>query len=379
MSKVYQRYLSDYLLEDLKSKILIVTGPRQSGKTTLARHLGLSFDYLNYDERDHHKIFLDKAWDRNKDYIIFDELHKKKDWKLYLKGIYDTEHLNPGIIVTGSSSLDTYKKMGDSLAGRFFEYRLHPLDIKEIVKLKIASPDKALEKLLKFGGFPEPFLKSSPSFYGKWKKSHLDIILKQDLIYMDAVKSLSSVETLVELLRERVGSPISYSSLAEDLNCSPKAVQHRLKILENLYVIFKVSPYHKKISRSLVKAPKYYFYDIAQVKNQALRLENLVACSLLKELNFREDVQGESWKMYYLQNKDKKEIDFLIVKSDKPIAMLEVKQSQDSPVKAFNIFSKHLPPKTKSIQLVSHLKREKTYHNGLQIRKLAQWLSKMDF
>ena len=321
---------------------------------------------------------LEKSWDREKKYIIFDELHKKKNWKLWLKGIYDTEGLPHGILVTGSARLDTYKKMGDSLAGRFFHFRLHPFDIKEITKLKLCSHKEAVTRLLNFGGFPEPFLKSKNSFYGKWKRSQLDIILRQDLITMENIKSLSSIETLVQLLRDRIGSPISYTSLAEDLNCSPKAVKSWLQILENLYVVFKVTPWNKNIARSLIKSPKYYFYDIAQVRDMSLRLENLTACSLLKEIHFREDVKGEDWRLFYLRNKDKKEVDFLIVKEARPVCMAEVKKSQDVPSEGLKIFLKHFK-KIKAVQLVQTLKKEKTFPNGIQIRKASSWLAKMDF
>ncbi|MCY4512638.1 MAG: ATP-binding protein [Bdellovibrionales bacterium] len=376
MKTQLKRYLSSCLLEDLRNKIIIITGPRQCGKTTLSKSLGLSFDYLNYDEREHHKILLEKSWDRKKKYIIFDEIHKKKNWKLWLKGIYDTEGIPPGILVTGSARLNTYKRMGDSLAGRFFHFRLHPFDIKEVIKSKLCSPEEALNRLLEFGGFPEPFLKSKSSFYGKWKKSHLDIILRQDLITLENIHSLSSIETLVQLLRDRVGSPISYKSLAEDINCSPKAVKSWLQILENLYVVFKITPWNKNIARSLNKAPKYYFYDIAQVRSKPLRLENLVACSLLKEIHFREDVNGEDWKLFYLRNKDKKEVDFLVAKDDQPACMVEVKTSQDTLTEGLKLFAGYFE-KIKTVQLVQNLKREKTFPNGMEIRKASSWLSKI--
>ena len=159
MSFIFKRYLSKPLIKDLKSKILIITGPRQTGKTTLSKTLHTSFDYLNYDEQEHHKTILEKSWDRKKNYIIFDEIHKKKYWKKWLKGIYDTEGIPPGIVITGSASLDMHRKNGDSLAGRFFHFRLHPFDIKEAVQMKICSHTSALERLMQFGGFPEPFLK----------------------------------------------------------------------------------------------------------------------------------------------------------------------------------------------------------------------------
>ncbi|MCZ0932401.1 MAG: ATP-binding protein [Oligoflexia bacterium] len=376
MKLLLNRYLSSHLKEDLKHKILIITGPRQCGKTTLSKNLGLSFDYLNYDEREHHKILIEKSWDREKKYIIFDELHKKSGWKLWLKGIYDTEGLPPGLLITGSARLDTYKKMGDSLAGRFFHFRLHPFDIKEVVKLNLCSHKTALTKLLNFSGFPEPFLRSANSFYGKWKKSQLDIILKQDLLTVENIKILSSIETLVQLLRDRVGSPISYSSLAEDLNCSAKTVKSWLIILENLYIIFKVTPWNKNIARSLIKSPKYYFYDIALVRNKSLRLENLVACSFLKEIHFCQDIKGEDMGLFYLRNKDKKEVDFLIVKDNKPQLLCEVKQSEDQPSEALKYFSKSFK-NIKFVQLAQNIKREKTYPNGIQIRLASSWLSKL--
>ena len=379
MKTFVKRYLHPFLVKDLKQKILLIAGPRQAGKTTLAKQLGSSFEYLNYDEQDHHKIFLEKSWDRKKKYIIFDELHKKKHWKLWLKGLYDTEGLPPGMVVTGSARLNTYKKTGDSLAGRFFYFRLHPFDLKEINKLKICSPETALQRISQFGPFPEPFLKAKPSFYGKWKKSHLDIMLRQDVFqWQEGLKSISSLETLVQLLRGRVGSPVSYTSLAEDLQCAPKTIKHWLNILENLYIVFKVTPYHKNLARSLLKAPKYYFYDSAQVLNFPACLENITACALLKELNFREDVYGEQWQLFYLRNKDKKEVDFMIAKNNNPLCMVEVKTSQDHVSEGLSFFANKFK-KAKKIQIVHQLKREKTFPNGIEVRKAHNWLSLLPF
>ena len=267
--------------------------------------------YLNFDNDEHRDIYREKSWDRKSKLLIFDELHKMKNWKRWLKGVYDVEGLNPHIVVTGSARLDTYKKVGDSLAGRYFRYRLHPFDIKELVQLKFKlSKPEIINRLLNVGGFPEPFLNGKQKFYNLWKKTHLDIILKQDLITQEDVKDVKSVEILIDLLKKRVGSPISYSSLAEDLQCSDKTIKRWLGLLENMYVIFKLTPFHKNIARSNLKKPKYYFYDIAQVsKEGGARLENLVACSLLKECQYRQDVEGEDWKLNYLSKKGGIEID----------------------------------------------------------------------
>ena len=276
---VMKRYLEKYVLEDLKNKIVLLTGPRQTGKTTLSKMLVTGFDYFNFDNKEDRLNLLEKSWDRSKDLIIFDELHKLRNWKSWLKGIYDTEGIPPSIIVTGSAKLDAYRKVGDSLAGRFFQFRLHPLDLKEIQNtLKPENLEAELDRLLNTGGFPEPFLNGSSRYYNRWKKSHLDIIIKQDLIDLENVQQITLIETLIQLLKKQVGSPVSYSSLARDLQCSDKTIKRWLTILENMYVIFRVTPFHKNIARSILKTPKFYFYDTGQVVGDpGAKLENLVA------------------------------------------------------------------------------------------------------
>lgn len=188
--------------------------------------LNPSFDSINFDDEKDRSIIKTKSWDRKKDLIIFDEIHKMPRWKQWLKGLYDTEGVQPSIVVTGSARLDTYKKVGDSLAGRYFHYRLHPLDVRELAHLKFKlSPDELIDRLLEVGGFPEPFLEGDKQFYNLWKKTHLDIILKQDLIDLEVIKSIKQIELLIDLLKTKVGSPISYTSLAEDLQVSDKTIK----------------------------------------------------------------------------------------------------------------------------------------------------------
>jgi uncharacterized protein len=373
-----KRYLEEYIKKDLEKKIVLLTGPRQTGKTTLAKMLKDSFDYFNYDNAEHRLSLIEKSWDRSRDLVIFDELHKLKNWKSWLKGIHDTEKIPPSIIVTGSAKLDAYKKVGDSLAGRFFQFRLHPLDLKEIKQI-LNPPDLEVEldKLLNRGGFPEPYLEGDETYYNRWKKSHLDIILKQDLIDLENVHQITSIETLIQMLKKRVGSPVSYSALAGDLQCSDKTIKRWLAILESMYVIFKVPPFHKNISRAILKSPKYYFYDTGQVSGEpGAKLENLVACSLLKEMHFREDCLGEEWNLFYLRNKDGKEIDFLTTNNDQAALMIEVKWSDSERSPSFSFFGKHFS-EARKIQIVKELDREKTYPEGVQIRSARNWLSEI--
>jgi len=371
-----KRYLTENIKADLNKKIILLSGPRQCGKTTLAKMLSNSYDYINYDSIEHRILLKEKSWDRKKEIIILDELHKLKNWKSWLKGVFDTEGIKPKLLVTGSARMDTHKKVGDSLAGRFFQYRLHPLDLKEIKEiLKPRSLENALDTLLLLGGFPEPFLEGSVGFYNKWKKSHLDIILKQDLVDLDNIHQISSIETLIQLLKDRTGSLVSYSSLARDLQYSDKTIKKWLIVLENMYVLFKISPFNKNIARSLLKSPKYYFYDNGQVTgDDGAKLENLVACALLKEINKQSDCCGKQFDLFFLRNKDGYEIDFLITKEGKPHLALEVKLSDDTTSDNFKIFSDVLKGITK-IQIVKNLSREKTYPSGVEIRKASNWLS----
>lgn len=374
-----ERALAPHIKKDLDKKIVFISGPRQVGKTTLTKSLGFSYDYFNYDHPDNRVILKKNSWDRSKELVIFDELHKMNQWKRWLKGIYDTEGIRPRLLVTGSSKLETYKKVGDSLAGRYFQYHLHPFDLKEASSSY--TKEEAFHRLWEYSGFPEPFIEGSQVFYHRWKRSHLDIILRQDLLDIKAIQDIQAIETLLELLKINIGSTVSYSNLARTLEKDAKTVKSWLQLLENLYIIFKVLPYHKKISRSLLKEPKYYFYDCVQAsKDNGTKLENIVACSLLKELHRLEDVLGASHttKLHFLRTKDGRELDFLVVVNTVPYCLIEVKWSDDEPNKNFSYFERYFP-KIKKFQLVKEIKREKTYPNGLEIRNVISWLANIDF
>jgi uncharacterized protein len=371
-----KRYLESHLKNDLPSKIVLLTGPRQCGKTTLAKQLYDSYDYFNYDAAISRLALHEQTWDRQKHLIIFDELHKMKNWKQWLKGIYDTEGIPPEILVTGSARLTTHKKVGDSLAGRYFHFRLHPLDLKEAVLFSNEDTNSLFQQLWNCGGFPEPFLKNNRSYYKRWRKTHADVILREDLINIYTGRDIQAIETLIVLLKERVGSTISYANLARDLERDPNTVKRWLQLLEDLYLIFRVTPYHKNIARSLLKEPKFYFYDHAILEDDGAHLENIVAAALLKELHYLEDTQGVTASLHYLRTKDGKEIDFLVNIDQKPCYLIEVKNTDHHPVAGFKHFDAYFPS-TPKVQLVKTLSREKTYPKGLEIRELIPWLAKI--
>lgn len=372
-----ERTITSFVKNDLPHKIVFITGPRQAGKTTLAKSLTTDYDYFNYDVAEHRHALKKLSWDRKKSLIIFDELHKMIKWKRWLKGIFDTEGIDPPILVTGSAKLNTYRKVGDSMAGRYFQYRLHPLDLKEAKNL--FSQDEIFTRLWNCSGFPEPFLKGDSTYYKRWRRSHTDIILRQDLLDIQSVKDIQAIEDLLILLQENVGSTISYANLARTLEKDAKTIKRWLQLLEDLYIIFKVPPYSKHISRSLLKEPKYYFYDYVPItKNDGLKLENMVATALLKELHYLEDIYGVTGNLYFLRTKDNQEVDFLVEIDNKPRCLIEVKWSDAEPHKNFQFFEQFLPGLPK-IQLVKELKKETTYPNGIEVRSAINWLSNIDF
>lgn len=371
-----QRDLIKPISTDLDQKIILITGPRQSGKTTLSRMLSSDYAYFNYDLVEHRLLLQEKSWDRQKQLIIFDELHKMKAWKAWLKGIFDVEGLPPNLIVTGSAKLSAFRKVGDSLAGRHFAFRLHPITFAEACRYTDLSEDEILRRLMEVSGFPEPFLKGKKAYYNRWKRSHIDLILKEDMLSLTAVRDIQAIETLIEMLRSKVGSPVSTNSLANDLQKSPKTIKAWLELLENLYVIFRLMPYHKNIARSLLKQPKFYFYDNAMVKgDQGIKLENLVATSLLQQVHFKQDVLGEDYSLSYIRNKDGYEIDFLIQKTDQPHHLIEVKWKDEQLSKNFKKFFTENRDVRKT-QLVAGSTREKTFPAGEEIRNVKNFLKK---
>jgi len=373
-----RRYLEEPIKKDLKEKIVLLSGPRQVGKTTLSKQLLVPFVYLSYDASRDRALLKNGEWDKNAALIVFNELHKMKNWRSWIKGVYDTQGIPPAILVTGSARLDLLRKGGDSLAGRFFSFRLHPLTVREIRENSNEEPRIALDRLLVLGGFPEPYLKNDPEEAKRWRRTHIDTIIRGDLIDLGSIRDIKAIEVLVDLLKTRVGSRTSYAALAEDLQVSAHTVKHWLDVLESLCLVFAVRPYHRNVARSLLKDPKYYFYDIGAVEgDRGARLENVVAEALVRELHLLEDTTGRRVALHYLRDKEKNEVDFLAVVDDLPVLMVEVKAGDDSFAKPLFKFKKALPG-VRAVQVVYGLERKKN-RNGIDMVAAHEFLSDLDF
>lgn len=358
-------------------RIAFVVGPRQVGKTTLARVLQRarrSSDlYRNWDDlawrrglsRDPYG-FIDAPRPKSagKPLVVLDEIQKFPRWKRYVKGLWDTRHESLDLLVTGSGRLDIHQRGGDSLLGRYHQYRLHPLSVREVIDSSSPparyDPDRTLaelfrlsgkpsararnafRRLLRWGGFPEPYLRQSETELRRWHAQRRQLLVREDLRDLSRVQLLSHVEELVELLVERTGSILSFNSLREDLQVALDSVRLWVGLLERLYFVHRVRPFAGRVARALRREPKIYLWDWSEIADDGARFENLVANHLLKWCHFTQDWGHPPLDLHFVRDKEKREVDFLITRAKKPWLLVETKLSDLAPSRALHYFGDKL-------------------------------------
>lgn len=371
-----ERLQKKKILCDLEKKMVLLAGPRQAGKTTLSKEIAKEFSssiYLTYDHAKDRKVILDEGWLPSTELIILDEIHKMDQWKNYLKGVYDTKQPHQKILVTGSARLEIFKEVGDSLAGRYFLHRFFPISP---VECEFAHVPYTIDHFLERGSFPEPFLAKEKVDAARWRHQYIDSLLHTDVLEFDNIQNVRAIKMVFELLRYRVGSPVSFTSIAEDVAIAPNTVKKYIQILEALYIIFRVPPYSKNIARSLLKEPKIYFFDTGLVKgDEGILFENFVANCLLKHVHAKVDYMGEDAALRYLRTKEKQEVDFALVNDEKIETLIEVKHRDSSVSPTLRYF--HEKYQIPAIQLVKELKQERVEKN-IAIQKGIRFLKTLD-
>jgi predicted AAA+ superfamily ATPase len=384
--------------------MIFLSGPRQSGKTTLAKIIAASFTnslYFNWDIPEHRSRFLRdyrffegvERKDATTPLIIFDEIHKYRDWKNALKGVYDQFHEDYRFLVTGSGRLDLYQKGGDSLAGRYFPVHLFPLTVAELggrrrpfeefrrtplwISMEGAGEAQTIwERLSELSGFPEPYLSDRKTTWRRWSQTYAHQLVREDIRDLAGIKSVQDLETLYLLLPTKVGSRLSIPSLASDLKASYNSVRNWLDVFERFYLTFGVSTWTGRIARAIQKERKIYLWDYAQIRDPAARFENMVAAELQRAVVLWNDLGYGRFSLHFIRDKNKREVDFLIVDEGAPFLLVEAKLGDTEPAKALRFFQEKL--QIPAVQLTVEGDSYRLFGNGewqILVAPAAAWLS----
>lgn len=398
---LYRRIFDDLIHE---KSMIFMAGPRQAGKTTLAQSLAESYSnnvYLSWDILSHRSRFIENPTffeeierkDESTPLVVLDEIHKYKDWKNYLKGVYDQFHRDYNFLISGSGRLDIYQKGGDSLAGRYYLYHLWPFTIAELGKANVAhdefkkNPLKISLKryaelheiwamLAELSGFPEPYLSGRKTTYRRWSNTYSQRLIREDIRDLTGVKSIGDMETLYYLLPSKVGSPISIPSLSRNLKVSYNTVRNWMTMFQRFFMIFSISPWTRKVARAIQKEQKVYLWDVPRIQDPAKRFENMVAMELYRAVTIWNDRGYGSFSLHFIKNKEQQEVDFLIADNQRPILLVEAKLADVHPLPALIKFQNAL--NVPAIQLVDQAGGFRKLRNGNQkilIAPACQWLS----
>ena len=341
-----RRRIETIINKDLKKKMVLLAGPRQCGKTTLAEILlkYIKGTYYSWDIDKHRKLIKDGELDLRAKLWVFDEIHKYKYWRNWLKGTFDLHKNKHKILVSGSAKLDVYSRGGDSLQGRYYFHRLHPLTLSEVLNLKISSDIEkipelevetnfnnakdVLKDLLRFGGFPEPFCLASEQEYSRWRLTYSTRLIREDIRDLERIFDLDKMEILYEHLPATVGSILSINSLREDLEVNFRTVKNWIDIFEKNYACFRILPLGAAKIKAVKKESKLYFWDWGFIEKQSARFENLIAVHLLRLCHWITDVYGEKTELRYFRDVRGRETDFIVLKKNQPWIAIEVKETE---------------------------------------------------
>ena len=268
---------------------------------------------------------------------VLDELHKYTKWKALLKGFFDTYGDRVRLIVTGSSRIEVFRRGSDSLMAALpyasAECRRKPQNGRAFVwsfqpPAEVATPD--WDALWEHGGFPEPFFRRDSRFTRRWRSLRQEQLSREDLREVAQVTDLGTMEALMQLLAERSAQQLVYSSLAREIQVSVDTVKRWIDLLARLHYGFMVRPWFANVAKALRKEPKWFQRDWSGLADDGARAETLVACHLLKAVEGWTDLGYGDFELRYLRDKQKREVDFLVVRDRRAWFLVEVKLTEKS-------------------------------------------------
>jgi predicted AAA+ superfamily ATPase len=358
--------------------MVFIGGPRQCGKTTLARHCAARFRpekpgmYFNWDIAEDRSVIIAESFPAGGGSIVLDEIHKFSRWRQVVKGLFDGRGKRLGIIVTGSARLDYYRRGGDSLQGRYHYHRLFPFTLAEI-----GGTASDLRDLLRFGGFPEPFLLSSEKESRRWSREYHSRVVDTDLRDLERVADLALIQRLAMRLPQLVGSPLSINALREDLQVSHSTASRWVQILENIYQIFRIYPFGPTAMKAVKKEPKHYHFDWTQIERSGARFENLVACHLHTWCCAMQDGEGLDYELRYFRTVDKKEIDFVVCLNGNPVHFIECKLEKTDIGDGMR-YAHAKFPEVSATQIVLDMKDDFITKEGIRVRGAGGFLKNLN-
>ena len=383
----------------LHGRMSFICGPRQIGKTTLAKahlqKLGQGTNYYNWDSLSLRQKFASSPLffienlnlpseqkhrlpQGTSARVVFDEIHKYPQWKNILKGYYDEWKAAIHFIIIGSARLDYFRHSGDSLVGRYFLFKMNPCHPHDLTGfsldrnnawhpkrdlLPFEEPQKAFQaataQLLDISGFPEPFHVGTKEFYERWKENHISLITGEDVRDLSKISSIQKLQTLVFLLPERVGAPLSLNNLRNILQCAHATLHSWMETLKKVYLVFDVAPYTAKLKRAVSKERKFYFWDWGILEDPGKRLENFVAVQLERAVSAWTEWGKGAYELMYLRTKDGREVDFIITEKNKPLLLVECKSGDKSLSSSLIYFKERLgvPAAVQVLNLPGFLKQ----------------------
>ncbi len=405
---MFNRQFYIKIWQELSSEksMVFIAGPRQAGKTTLSKLISRTYTnnyYFNWDIAEHRTLFFSnpsffegiRRKDSSTPMIIFDEIHKYKDWKNYLKGIYDQFHESYKFLVSGSGRLDIYQKGGDSLAGRYYMFHLFPFTIAELGRVNISieaflsnplyismgqvkKHKEIWDMLSNLSGFPEPYLSEKAVTYRRWSNTYSHQLIREDIRDLVDIKAISNIETLYFLLPSKTGSPLSVQSLANDLKVSYNTVRNWLEVFERFFLVFSIPTWTDKITRAIQKERKVYLWDAPRIKDPSARFENMVALELYRAVTLWNDMGYGAFSLHFVKNKEKQEVDFLLANNREPVLLIEAKMADEQPSKSLQLFQRAL--NVPAVQLTSEgdsYRLVSNDRNKILITPAYQWLSQL--
>jgi predicted AAA+ superfamily ATPase len=324
--------------------VVTLTGPRQSGKTTLCRELFPDLPYVSLEDagvlaevQADPKAF----FNRHPKGLIIDEAHHFPNVFSYIQVIVDEDRFK-GIdqhhyIVTGSSNFSMMERITQSMAGRTAVYSLLPLSTSEIMS---RQPEASTSKMLLYGGFPAVWMADNEILRHQLLSNYYTTYIERDVRTLINVKDLQAFQTFIRLCASRVGQEFNASSVSNEVGVSVPTIKHWLSILEASYVVYLLRPYYTNIGKRLTKTPKLYFYDTGmaafllgisteqQMDLHPLRgplFENMVINDMIKlDLNRGNNMQ----QLFFYRDKSQREVDVLRILPPNLVEAYEIKSAQ---------------------------------------------------